>query len=575
MSSRPTAPARRSAIPSRPRPCSRRTARAARRTVRCGSARSSRTSATPRPPRGSRASSRWSSRCSTGRSPERCTPRSPRRTSTGRPPPSASSPRPRPGSATAPPAAQASPPSASRGRTLTSSSRRLRQPNAPSRRTPRRRCRHSRCCCRRRARRRCGRRRIASASTSSRTPRSTSRRSRTRSPPPGRTSSAGRPSWPAIAKGCSRPSPRSRKAARLPPPSSARTSAPVRSSSSSPARARSGRRWRVRESIEACERALAPHVDWSLLAVLRGEPGAPSLERLDVVQPALFAVMVSLAALWRSLGVEPDAVVGHSQGEIAAACVAGALSLEDAAKVIALRARALPRLSGRGAMIAVELPAVEVEQRLERFGGRLSIAAVNSPGSTVVSGDADAAKALLAELTAAQHFARKVRVDYASHCAHIEAIADALVAPLAGIQPVPARIPLYSTVTGAKVEGSELDPSYWYRNLRQTVRFEEASRALLADGHRFFVEVSPHPVLNLALQQTVEASSLPAAVVGSLRRDEGDLGRFLLSLCELHAHGFRVDWTRVLQRGKRVPLPTYAFQRERFWLDAPRDRSEP
>ncbi|HEX9306225.1 MAG TPA: acyltransferase domain-containing protein, partial [Anaeromyxobacter sp.] len=252
---------------------------------------------------------------------------------------------------------------------------------------------------------------------------------------------------------------------------------------------------------------------------------------------------------------------------------AGALSLEDAAKVIALRARALPRLSGRGAMIAVELPAVEVEQRLERFAGRLSIAAVNSPGSTVVSGDADAADALLAELTAAQHFARKVRVDYASHCAHIEALAEALQAPLAGIAPRAAQVPLYSTVTGAKVEGSELDPSYWYRNLRQTVRFEEASRALLADGHRFFVEVSPHPVLNLALQQTIEGSSAPAAVVGSLRRDEGDLGRLLLSACELHARGFRLDWGRVLPRARKVSLPTYAFQRERYWLEAPASRA--
>jgi polyene macrolide polyketide synthase len=323
-----------------------------------------------------------------------------------------------------------------------------------------------------------------------------------------------------------------------------------------------------REQIEACEKALSPHVDWSLLAVLRGEPGAPSLERVDVVQPVLFAVMVSLAALWRSMGVEPDAVVGHSQGEIAAACVAGALSLEDAAQVIALRARTLPRLAGRGAMIAVELPAAEVEKRIAPFSGRLSIAAVNSPGSTVVSGDADAADALLAELTAAQLFARKVRVDYASHCAQIEAIAEALVAPLAGIQPVPARIPLYSTVTGTKVDGSELDPSYWYRNLRQTVRFEEASRALLAHGHRFFVEVSPHPILHLALQQTIETSSVPAAVVGSLQRDAGDLGRFLLSLCELHAHGFRLDWSRVLPQGRKVLLPTYPFQRERFWLDA-------
>ncbi|HSN12983.1 MAG TPA: type I polyketide synthase, partial [Anaeromyxobacteraceae bacterium] len=327
------------------------------------------------------------------------------------------------------------------------------------------------------------------------------------------------------------------------------------------------------DQLEACERALSPHVDWSLLAVLRGSAGAPSIERVDVVQPVLFSVMVSLAALWRSMGVEPDAVVGHSQGEIAAAFVAGALSLEDAAKVVALRAKTLPILSGKGAMVAVERPAAELEKRLARFGGRLSIAAVNSPGSTVVSGDADAADEFLAELSSAEIFARKVRVDYASHCAQIEAIADALKAPLSGIQPRASKIPLYSTVTAARVDGNELDAAYWFRNLRQTVRFEEASKALLADGHRFFVEVSPHPILNLALQQTIEASS-SASIVGSLRRDEGDLTRFLLSLAELHVHGFAVDWSRVLPPARRIPLPTYAFQRERFWLDAPRQNGD-
>ena len=323
-----------------------------------------------------------------------------------------------------------------------------------------------------------------------------------------------------------------------------------------------------RERIDACARALAPHVDFSLLAVLRGEEGSPSLERVDVVQPVLFAVMVSLAALWRSMGVEPDAVVGHSQGEIAAACVAGALSLEDAAKVVARRSRALARLSGQGAMAAVELPSTELAERLKRWGERLSIAALNSPRSSVVSGDPDAIDALLGELASAQVFARKVRVDYASHGAQIEAIREELLAELAGIEPRSSALPFYSTVSGDKLDGIGLDASYWYRNLRQTVRFAEAAQRLLSEGHRFFVEVSPHPVLTLALHETLEASELSAAVVGSLRRDEGDLRRLLLSLSELFTHGLALDWTQVLPKGLRVPLPTYAFQRERYWLDA-------
>ncbi|WP_394831345.1 SDR family NAD(P)-dependent oxidoreductase [Pendulispora rubella] len=331
-----------------------------------------------------------------------------------------------------------------------------------------------------------------------------------------------------------------------------------------------------RARIEACARALAPHVSWSLLAVLRGEEGAPSLDRVDVVQPVLFAVMVSLAAVWQSLGIVPDAVVGHSQGEIAAACVAGALSLEDAAKVVALRARTLTRLAGRGAMASVELDAAELEARLQPYGDRLALAARNSPRSALVSGDPDAVDALVAELSAAQRFARKVRVDYASHCAHIDAIADELREQLAGLTPRAPAVPLYSTVTGSRLDGAEMDAAYWFHNIRQGVRFVETTRSLLADGHRFFLEVSPHPVLNLALRETFEdgGHATTAAAAGSLRRNEGEFARLLLSLGELHARGLRVDWNAFFApfAPRRVDLPTYAFQHARYWLEAPSSR---
>ncbi|WP_437952505.1 SDR family NAD(P)-dependent oxidoreductase [Sorangium sp. So ce296] len=326
-----------------------------------------------------------------------------------------------------------------------------------------------------------------------------------------------------------------------------------------------------RDEIAACERALAPHVAWSLGAVLRGDGDeATLLGRVDVVQPVLFAVMVALAALWRSIGVTPDAVVGHSQGEIAAAYVAGALSLEDAAKVVALRARALTKIAGRGAMAAVELGARDTEARLAPFGDAIAIAAINSPRATLVAGDTDAIDALVRDLGAAQIFARKVRVDYASHSAHVEAIERELLADLAGIEPRAGAVPLYSAVTGAKLDGSRLDAAHWFQNLRSTVRFEDATRALHDDGHRFFVEVSPHPVLALALDETLSSLGGDAAVVSSLRRDEGDLERFLLSAGELHARGHAIDWGAFFAPlgARRVTLPTYAFQRERFWLDA-------
>jgi acyl transferase domain-containing protein len=323
-----------------------------------------------------------------------------------------------------------------------------------------------------------------------------------------------------------------------------------------------------RARIDDCARALAPHLDWSLTDVLRGEPGAPSLDRVDVVQPALFAIMVSLAALWRSLGVHPDAVVGHSQGEVAAACVAGALSLEDAAKVVALRSQALTALEGQGAMAAIELAAERLQRHLEPFGDRVSLAAVNGPDSTLVSGEPGAIDALLEMLGAAQVFARRVRVGYASHGPQVEAIRETLLERLSDLRPRRAELPLYSTVTLERMTGLELDADYWFRNLRQPVRFGEAVGHLLADGHRFFTEISPHPVLALPLRSVLEASGAQGAVVGSLHRGEGELSRLMASLGELHCAGLPLDWQRLVPEGRPCPLPTYPFQRTRYWIDS-------
>ncbi|MFJ1792951.1 type I polyketide synthase [Kitasatospora griseola] len=320
-----------------------------------------------------------------------------------------------------------------------------------------------------------------------------------------------------------------------------------------------------------CERALAPYVDWSLTEALGSEQ---LLARVDVVQPVLWAVMVSLAEVWRSVGVVPDAVVGHSQGEIAAAVVAGGLSLEDGAKVVALRSLAIRALAGRGGMASVPLPVEEVR---ERIAGRVSVAAVNGPSSTVVSGDADAVAALVAELVEEGVRARLIEVDYASHSAHVEEIREQLLSDLAGVAPVSGAVPFFSTVTGGWLDTKALDVDYWYRNLRETVEFGKATEVLLEEGFRFFVESSPHPVLTFGVQQTADAADTadsaqgPAVVVGTLRRGESGLDRFLTSLGEAQVGGLLPDWERVFAgagpRPGGVPLPTYAFQRRPYWLE--------
>ncbi|NUS55967.1 MAG: SDR family NAD(P)-dependent oxidoreductase, partial [Streptomycetaceae bacterium] len=224
------------------------------------------------------------------------------------------------------------------------------------------------------------------------------------------------------------------------------------------------------EALGEVAEALAPFVDWSLPDVLRDE--AP-LDRVDVVQPVSFAVMVALARVWQSFGVVPDAVVGHSQGEIAAAHVAGVLSLEDAAAVVALRSQSIARgLAGRGGMVSV---AVSADRIRERLGEGVELAAVNGPSSVVVAGDPAALDALVTGYETEGVRVRRIPVDYASHTSHVEAIEEELAQVLAGVKPQSAQVPFYSTVDGRWLEGPELDAGYWYRNLRRTVRFADAT----------------------------------------------------------------------------------------------------
>ncbi|QCX80415.1 Erythronolide synthase, modules 1 and 2 [Streptomyces sp. YIM 121038] len=321
------------------------------------------------------------------------------------------------------------------------------------------------------------------------------------------------------------------------------------------------------ERMRECAEALAEFVDWDLLEELSGE----HFDRVDVVQPVLFAVMVSLAAVWQAAGVKPAAVVGHSQGEIAAACVAGALSLRDAARVVALRSLAIRELSGKGGMVSVPLPESEVRELIAGWEGRIEVAAVNGPAQVVVSGEPEALEELVAHCTGQDIRARTIPVDYASHSSYVEEIEAQILEALEGVSPQAAEVPLFSTLTGAWLD-VPMDGGYWYRNLRQTVLFEHATRGLLAEGHGLFLEMSPHPVLTVPVQATIDATDSQAATLGSLRRDEGGEARLMASLAEAHTYGAELDW-KALFPGTRatVELPTYAFQREHYWLLAPQE----
>ncbi|KUN38634.1 hypothetical protein AQJ30_13920 [Streptomyces longwoodensis] len=326
-----------------------------------------------------------------------------------------------------------------------------------------------------------------------------------------------------------------------------------------------------RERLGECAAALEPLVDWSVVDVVRGLPSAASLDDVVVVQASLWAVMVSLAAVWRSVGVEPGAVIGHSQGEIAAAVVAGGLSVQDGARVVVLRAQAIAEsLSGNGGMVSVATGADRVRELIARWGERISIASVNGPSSTVVSGEPDALDELMGTCETEGVRARRIAVDYASHSPQVESIREQVTEALAGIEPRPAQVPFYSTVTGSVIDTSGLDATYWVTNLRQEVRFDATVRELLADGFGYFVECSAHPVLTVGMQETFEdhADAQAAVALGTLRRDEGGPERFLTSLAEGYVRGLSADWDLLFAgTGARwADLPTYAFQREWFWL---------
>ncbi len=322
------------------------------------------------------------------------------------------------------------------------------------------------------------------------------------------------------------------------------------------------------EVMKEVEEALKPHTGWELGEVLNApqEEQKKLLERVDVVQPVLFAMAVGLARVWKKLGVQPSAVVGHSQGEIAAACVAGALSIREGAQVVAVRSRLLREKGASGAMATIGWSAERVDKRLHKYGQRVSVAVVNSGSSTGVAGEREAVAELLEELRKEGVFCREIAVDYASHSAQVEEVMGPLVEQLKGMRGRSGGVAMVSTVYGRKVEGEELDGEYWARNLRQAVRLDQAVEELKREGKRIYIEVSAHPQLLAAISEMMEGEG---AAVGTLRRGEGSQQRMARAAGELVVHGGEVNWEMLAGRGAQAELPTYAFQRQRYWLEAP------
>ncbi|MFP4441291.1 MAG: acyltransferase domain-containing protein, partial [Chloroflexaceae bacterium] len=322
-----------------------------------------------------------------------------------------------------------------------------------------------------------------------------------------------------------------------------------------------------RQTIEQCDEAMRPFVSWSLLELLENDANNSWMEQ-DTMQPALFAMTVALGTLWKSWGVTPDAVIGHSLGEVAAAYLAGILSLEDAARVICRRSQLMHRAGGQGAVAMAELTVAEAQAVLVGYENELAIAGINGPNSVLLAGDPSALECVLELLQERNVFCRKVKMNVASHTFQMEPLVGELTAALAEVRPQPGTVPFYSTVQAEVIAGQHCTASYWARNVREPVRFGPTVQQLLTDGYTTFIEVSAHPVLLASVEQVMQHAGMSGTLLPSMRR--GEDGRRVLceGLGRLWTEGYPVDWAASLPAGRCVQLPTYAWQRERFWIEA-------
>ncbi|MGP4002412.1 non-ribosomal peptide synthetase/type I polyketide synthase [Streptomyces sp. 8N706] len=322
-----------------------------------------------------------------------------------------------------------------------------------------------------------------------------------------------------------------------------------------------------REAVERCDHEIGKLTGWSLVEELAADEAGSQMSETWLAQPANFALQTGLAALWRSRGVRPDAVVGHSTGEVAAFHEAGVYTLRDAVKVVVHRSRLQQKLTGTGTMLAVSLSETEAVRRVEPYGDRVSVAAVNSPTGITLAGDEDALAQLAAELQAEQIFAKPLAVRVPYHSARMDPIKEELLKSLAGLAPRSARVPLYLTGEQGVAHGTELDAGYWWKNVRGRVHFRAAVDRLVDDGHSVFLEIGPHPVLGHAIKECLDSRGAEGRTLPSLRRQEDEAERFTLSLAGLHNLGVDIDWEVLHPAGRPVRLPRYPWKRDRYWVE--------
>ncbi len=323
-----------------------------------------------------------------------------------------------------------------------------------------------------------------------------------------------------------------------------------------------------REALDEFDHLFAAISGRSLLEVMRTGTTGERMADVAVAQPANMALQWALAALWRSLGVGPQIVVGHSVGEIAGACVTGAISLEEGVRIIYQRSRLQKAMQGRGEMLAVGVSPEEAGELIEPYDASLSIAAVNSPASVTISGEAADIDRLQDAIEDRRLFCQKLHTEIAYHSGQMDGIREDFLASLNGLSPSKTRVPLLSTVTGAQADGTELDADHWWRNIRSPVLFDRIFEEVSDGGEALYLQIGPHPVLSTAIYENLAQHNQPGHALATLRRDRGAWDVLLESVAKCYVHGHAINWERLMDSPRvSVQLPPYPWQKERYWLD--------
>lgn len=330
-----------------------------------------------------------------------------------------------------------------------------------------------------------------------------------------------------------------------------------------------------RASMERCAAELERYTGWSLLEAFTADESDSRMGEAEVAEPANFALQVSLAELWRSWGIEPDAIIGHSTGEFAAHYLAGALSFEDAVRLVYHHSRLQQRISGRGRMLAVGMSYETLSKAELDTGNQVAIAAINGPSAVTISGDAAALENVARQLETFQVFHRFLAVNVPYHSQFVEPLRDELIEALAALHPQSASLPLYSTVTGTRIDGSGADAYYWWQNARSTVLFSAAFSQIIQDGYSVFVELSPHPVLSGSITELLTEQGQAGTALPSLRRLEEDRAMMLGSLGTLYTLGYPIAWQQLYENsGSFVRLPSYPWQLKPYWTESIESRED-